>query len=394
MATTTDRSTAAAQVQVPLPTTAAEVPGPVPGNTMTEAYVQLVGSMAYFWGYPLVNSHNRRAAFALAPEPGLFGGILPVAPVGLNEMLTDYIKPEETFIVCPNQDVTYGGGFMALDKEPTVIQVPDFGDRFYVFAMYDERTDEIGRIGKQYGTKPGFYMVVGPDWTGEPPEGITDVVRSSTDLVFFVPRIFKDSTPEDTAAVQPLINQVLMYPLSDFDGTMKTKDYSKSPHFPVPAPPPGAPAQKGEHKWVTPDTYYDDLRTVMKELQPLPGEEAIYAWVASVWDAADQSPDAKKALVESFRAADEDLLKPLIHFQYNGKAVPNGWTTVENAAEFGTDYLNRTAVSRSTMYSNTAAETQYHLRELDGEGQPLDETLNTPSHSPKDKFRPWRGSGR
>ena len=41
-----------------------------------------------------------------------------------------------------------------------------------------------------------------------------------------------------------------MYPLSQFDGTMKTKDYSKSPHFPVPVPPPGV--QQGEHKWVKP----------------------------------------------------------------------------------------------------------------------------------------------
>ena len=84
--------------------------------------MQLVGRMAYLWGYPLVNAHNRRAAFAGAPEPGLLGGVLPVAPVGFNEMLTDYIKPAETFIVCPNQDVVYGGGFTALDKEPTVVR--------------------------------------------------------------------------------------------------------------------------------------------------------------------------------------------------------------------------------------------------------------------------------
>jgi hypothetical protein len=29
---------------------------------MTKEYVQLVGRMAYVWGYPLVNAHNRRAA--------------------------------------------------------------------------------------------------------------------------------------------------------------------------------------------------------------------------------------------------------------------------------------------------------------------------------------------
>jgi hypothetical protein len=29
--------------------------------------------------------------------------------------------------------VVYGGGFTALDKEPTVIQAPDFGERFWVY---------------------------------------------------------------------------------------------------------------------------------------------------------------------------------------------------------------------------------------------------------------------
>ena len=377
------------RAQVPIPKTAADVPGPVSGNMMLDAYVQLVGRMAYFWGYAMVNAHNRREAFRAAPVPGYLGGVLPVAPVGYNQMLTDYVKPEQTFIVCPNQDVTYGAGFTELDKEPTVIQVPDFGDRFYVFALYDQRTDEIGRIGKQYGTKPGFYMIVGRNWNGETPKGITAVMRSPTDLVFFVPRIFKDSTPEDTAAVQPLINQVVMYPLSKFDGTMKTRDYSKSPDFPVPPPAPGAP--KGENKWVKPGTYFDELRIVMKEVAPLPGEEALYGWIASVWDAADKNPGTKKALVESFAAADEELIKPLIHFQYNGKAIGNGWTTVENAAEFGTDYLNRTAVSRSTMYSNSAGETQYHLREFDSEGAPLHGNQQYTITFPKGQLPPVKG---
>ena len=65
-----------------------------------------------------------------------------------------------------------------------MVQVPDFGDRFYVYALYDQRTDEIARIGKQYGTKPGLYMIVGLNWKGEVPAGITAVVRSSTDVVF------------------------------------------------------------------------------------------------------------------------------------------------------------------------------------------------------------------
>ena len=129
-------------------------------------------------------------------------------------MLTDYISPEQTFVTCPNQDVVYGGGFFALDKEPIVFQVPDFGDRFWVYALYDARTDEFSEIGKQYGTKPGFYMIVGPDWKGETPAGITAVVRSSTALAFAVPRIFMDDTAEDHAAIQPVLSQIVFYPLS------------------------------------------------------------------------------------------------------------------------------------------------------------------------------------
>ena len=68
-------SAAPAAEQVPIPLTTSEVPGPAAGNTMTADYVQMVGRMAYVWGYPMVNAHNRRAAFAEAPEPGLLGGI-------------------------------------------------------------------------------------------------------------------------------------------------------------------------------------------------------------------------------------------------------------------------------------------------------------------------------
>ena len=141
--------------QVPIPTTAAAVPGPPTGTTMTTAYVQSVARIAYLWGWPLVNSMNRARAFAEAPEPGLLGGVVPVA-YGRNAMLTNYISPDQTFVTCTNQDVVYGAGYMALDKEPIVFQVPDLGDRFWVYAHYDARTDEFSEIGKQYGTKPGF----------------------------------------------------------------------------------------------------------------------------------------------------------------------------------------------------------------------------------------------
>ena len=214
-------------------------------------------------------------------------------------------------------------------------------------------------------------------------------MRSSTDLVFVVPRVFKDATPEDTEAVQPVIDQILMYPLSQYDGTMKRKDYRKSPHFPVPSA--GAHTPRGESKWVNPQTYFEELPVVMKEVPPLPGEETLYRWIASVWEAAAKNPETKKALIELFVGAEKELVEPLFQFQYDGRSVGNGWTSAANAAEFGTDYLNRTAISKSSMYQNTAAETQYQLRELDTQGNRLTAIINTPSPLRKDKSHPVKG---
>ncbi|MGA8103767.1 MAG: DUF1254 domain-containing protein, partial [Candidatus Acidiferrales bacterium] len=54
-----------------------------------------------------------------------------------SQYLTGYVNPAETFIADPNQDVVYGLGYLSLEKEPVVIQAPDFGDRFWTLPVYD-----------------------------------------------------------------------------------------------------------------------------------------------------------------------------------------------------------------------------------------------------------------
>ena len=65
-------------------------------------------------------------------------------------MLRDYIDPAERAVACPNEDVAYGGGPLALDVSPVVMQVPDFGDRFWVYQIVDLRTDSFASLGKMY----------------------------------------------------------------------------------------------------------------------------------------------------------------------------------------------------------------------------------------------------
>ena len=88
--------------------TMASVPGPVAGYAISEEYARLVARQTYFWAWPMVNVYGRLLAMKQVPQPGLNGGIVPVAPPNHLSMLRDYIQPQERFVACPNQDVVYG----------------------------------------------------------------------------------------------------------------------------------------------------------------------------------------------------------------------------------------------------------------------------------------------
>lgn len=339
-------------------------PPPVSGTILQQAYARDMAKIAYVWGWPLVNLRNRRLVFSQLPESGLGDGVLPVAPLNHLTMLTSYIAPEERAVACPNQDVVYGFGIFSLDKEPAVFQVPDFGDRFWVYQLGNQRTDSIGQAGKMYGTKPGFYMVVGPDWSGTVPAGIAGVYRSPTNLAYIIPRAFMDDTAEDRQAIQPVISQIMAYPLSQYDGKQKTKDWSKIPKIADPAG--GKQGAGSETQWVKPDRFFDELPAILKEVPPLPGEEALYAWLGSLVDAAAKDPALKKTLTQAAIDADKEIMLPLKSFRYSGVPVQNGWNSPLNGANFGTDYYTRAAVARTNIFVNALNETAYFYQEYDG----------------------------
>jgi hypothetical protein len=330
------------------------------------AYVKALARTAYVWGWPMVNMMNRRTAITKAPQPGHLNGVLPAAPQGQLAMLSDYIDPAQTFVTCPNQDVVYGLGFFDLDSEPVVIQVPDFGDRFWVYALYDQRTDQFGDVGKPYGTKPGFYLLVGPNWKGEAPNGIAGVVRSSTSLANAIPRVFQNDTDEDRKAVQPVIDQIVAYPLSQFDGKMKSIKWNVAPTIPGPAS-----KEAGETKWVVPEKFFDEFPAVLENVPPLPGEEALYAQFRWLMQLAAKDPAIKKAIVAEAIAAEKELIAPFFLWKHNGKPAGNGWNRSVHNAVWGVDYFNRTGTSKSNMFDNRPTETQYFYTDSDSSGQQL-----------------------
>lgn len=349
------------------PSNFAELSKPSPDVTPQEAYVRAVARSAYIWGWPITNMLNRRARITQAPYPGLLGGVLPAAPRGQIGMLHDYIEPSQRFIACPNQDVVYGLGFFDLDTEPVVIQVPDFGDRFWVYALYDQRTDQQGHVGKPYGSKPGFYLLVGPNWSGEAPNGITDVVRFPTSLANAIPRIFQNDTDQDRAAIQPLINQVVAYPLSQFTGEMKTIEWKSAKDIPTPDEGGG-----GETRWVVPGKYFDQFPAILDMVPPLPGEEAMYTQFRWLMDVVAKDATLKAAIVDEAEKAEKDIIGPFLRWKHNGRPAGSGWNRSTNNAQWGIDYYDRTGTSRSNMFDNRPNETQYFYTDDDASGTSLD----------------------
>ena len=290
--------------------------GPAPGSRLSPEFVREIGRFAYLWGWPLVNVFNRYTSFKRLWRPLLIGGIAPVAPINHLAMLHDYIGSKQRYITCPSQDLVYGFGIFDLGREPVVVQVPDFGKRYWVYQATDLRTDGFAEIGAMYGTKPGFYLLVGPDWNDHKPENITAVFRSSTNIGTIVPRVFQEDGKADNAALQPLIREILAYPLSEFDGTVKTKDWSDLPRFPW------IKLGDEEWKWVDPATFFDVLPEALDAARPLPGEEALYALIRSVLDAAGADRALRNALKEAASEADAALVKPLLEFRNFGIPLP------------------------------------------------------------------------
>src|SRR5262245_27192177 len=159
----------------------------------------------------------------------------------------------------------------------------------------------------------------------------------------------------------------MMYPLSEYDGTLKSKDWNALPVASSPAKKEGA----AETQWVFSEKFVDQLRAVLADAPPMPGEEARYAQVLAVIDAANKDPKLKAAMTEAAAEAETDLAKPLFEIRNYGQQLPHHWSTISNEANFGTDYVTRTAVAKSNIFVNAPKETKYFYQDFDATGERL-----------------------
>lgn len=339
---------------------------------------------AYVWGWPMVYLHNCRVALERVPAPGRSGG-MPVAPLNRLAMLAGRIDSRAKAIPCPNQDVVYGFGMFDLEADAVVLQVPDFGRRFWLYQLGDQRTDGFAEVGSMHGTRPGHYLVVGPEWRGTVPSGIAGLFRSPTRYAYCLPRVHCGDGAADLSSALPAINGIMAYPLADFAGDFRSTDWSRPRWLPNLA------VSRAKAREVSPDAFFEALPQVLEDVPPLPGEEPLYRRLRQLIAAGRSDPRIAAEIRQAAIEADRDLIEPLFEFRNVGQRLPGHWTTIVNGAAFGTDYLTRAAVAKSNIFVNRHRETKYYFQDLDANGQRLDGSREYRVTFPAGALPPARG---
>ena len=165
---------------------------------------------AYIYGYPMVYTIDEQ----LRHVEGKGRPDGPARPVNIMGFTDKLLGPENKF-VSPNNDTLY----LALDadvtQEPLVLHVPDTNDRYYVLQFIDAWTNNFAYIGRRAtGTQEGFFLLAGPDWQGEVPDGMR-LVRAPTNIFHVVGR-YAVADEADILATRVLMEDTWVTPLSRY----------------------------------------------------------------------------------------------------------------------------------------------------------------------------------
>ncbi|WP_458191044.1 DUF1254 domain-containing protein [Haladaptatus sp. NG-WS-4] len=97
------------------------------------------------------------------------------------------ITADFTAVVSPNATTLYGQGFLDLQDEPIVIEMPEVTDRYFSLELMDQYGIYPLYAGNQFnGTDARSYLVLPDGYEGEIPGDFaaTDVVQAGTKTLF------------------------------------------------------------------------------------------------------------------------------------------------------------------------------------------------------------------
>jgi hypothetical protein len=181
---------------------------------LTPQEAKQIGIDAYIYGYSLVTSDITEKAFinATAPNPRTLQ-----APINQLVSIPRYPPADYKGVTAPNADTLYTASVMDVSQEPMLLSYPDMKGRYFLFPIYSQWTNVIGAPGKRtLGTGAQTIAITGPNWHGTLPSGVTQEVKSPTNSVFMIGRVYADGTPADYAEVNAAQKEFKLIPLSAY----------------------------------------------------------------------------------------------------------------------------------------------------------------------------------
>ncbi|HSE23457.1 MAG TPA: DUF1254 domain-containing protein [Pyrinomonadaceae bacterium] len=352
----------------------------VPAKLANEAYVEALGRIVYYWGYPAVDANGRTSGWELMKQsgPGATMGLFPGAPKNKMGYLDDYMPPAQRKVVTPNNDTIYGVGFADTREEPAVIQTPSDVPKghYWTIQICDAFTTVIRQLGSASATPGGKFLLVGPDWEGSLPKGFLEVIKSPTHVVGVFGRSFIAHSPDSKAEGRAVLNQIGMVPLSqDKSGPLKfdCEACARNKVYP-----PGLTAEMLASdpdmlriRPVNPSTFWDDLKKAL-DANPIVGpNDAAMAEQARTLIALRESDDNWRSLLDRVALAADTELHEAAKYYQTGVDVGNGWQRQENGGEWGTDWFGRAQAAIIYIYVNDFHEAIYFIRGTDSKGELL-----------------------
>jgi len=327
--------------------------------------------------------------------PGAVVGVFPGGPVNTSGCLSDYMSPTQRMVVTPNNDTIYMSGFADLGREPVVVQTPTNAPKghYWTIQMADVFTNVIHQIGSAASTPGGKYLLVGPGWNGQKPEGFIDVLHMPTNVAWIPGRSYAAHTPEAKAEALAVLNQIGIFPLSQNkpgQQLLDCKAEARNARFP-----PGLTAEMiaadpyaFRPEWVNPKTFWDGLEKMLVANPTVGPSDAAMADQARTLIALRKSNANYKGLLDRAALAADASLHTSSRYEQVGVDAGNGWQRQENGGVWGNDWFGRAQAAVIYIMVNDYHEATYFIRGTDAKGTLLDGRYAYTMTFPKDALPP------
>ena len=367
-----------------------------PAVVANQDYVNALARIVYYWAYPAIDVTSRTSMWELMKAgPGVMFGVGPGSPVNESGCIANYLPPAQRIVVTPNNDTFYGEAFLDLGREPVVIQTPAEVPQGHYWTMQiaDVFTNVVHTLGSAWGTPGGKYLLVGPDWKGQKPEGFIDVIRLTTNYGGIFPRSFASRTPKGRARAIAVQNQMGVYPLSKNESGRKKFDceaYTKNAVYAggITAEMIAADPDVARTQWVVPSRFWRDLEKVLTNNPTVAPGDAAMAEQAKTLVALGKSDPKWQALLDQAVTEADVSLHASAKYEQVGVDAGNGWQRQDNGGLWGSDWFGRAQAAVVYILVNDYHEAIYFIRGTDAKGGLLDSKHTYTMTFPKDALPP------